>query len=110
MSLKDKKPSERKDHVHNWMPDYSLSEQRCSDRDCHARLISQAEFDARVEEWDAFYKFVTTTDSYRDYMSLRNGLGDRTEIMKRAQARLDKDEYMEKPKIFDPRGGSYIVA
>jgi len=103
MSLKAKQivVQEEEQHVHSWKTSYNRTEQYCA---CGWIRVSEAEYERRIAEWNSYFEYVATTDSYRDYMSMR-GAGStetRQEIVKRAEKRLEADDYAAKPGFPDP--------
>lgn len=97
-------------HVHNWyLTQADISQERC--QGCSYLRVSDAEYSRRVLEWENYFVLVTETDSYRDFMSLKNKTGNVAEVVKRAQERMDRDEYMPKPSFPDPSTWKgYVIA
>jgi hypothetical protein len=99
-------------HIHNWVDGFMIQEKKCG---CGKILVSQAEYDRRVEETNAYYKFVLNSDAYRDNQAMRKAYKEHNmpeikKIMVRVEERLKNGEYTEKLHFPDPESGVYIIA
>lgn len=107
----------KEEHIHNWVNSWDLSEKRC---ECGKLLVSREEYERRTEEYNNYFAWVTTTDSYKDYQAIRdifrqvreggdfkNFMG---EILKAVDERLLQDDYQaRRPRFPDPSTNIYEI-
>lgn len=98
-------------HNHHFVEGYDASEMVCSDPTCKARLLSNEEYNRRVEEWESYYAMCRTTPHYFVFKEMSEAFKrhDKARIaIAYEKAKNLKEDYLPKPNFFDPRGGNYI--
>jgi hypothetical protein len=110
---KPKLQEEKQEHKHRWI-EGGQNTWYCDQDDCRLVRITQDEYDRRIEEWDNYYQFVQTTESYQDFVAMRKAFFERNKpeidlIIKRAKERLEANNYHAKPNFADPRDRKYEI-
>lgn len=100
-------------HMHLWQPSHRTDDRKEKKCSCGRFLVTPEEIESREAEWNDYFKLVTTTPSYLDFMKSRNASKDeKIEIAKRATERIVEDDYLPKPNFPDPIGQAwrYVVS
>jgi len=99
-------------HKHSWIF-AGYDQNRCL---CGALQISEAEEDKRNEEWRAFDAMVRETESYKEWFEMRTAFRAKPrdmatihEIVKKADKRLEENNYLPHPKFPDPATFPYVL-
>lgn len=95
----------KEEHHHKWVMQPDYGSYRCV---CGGFALSEKEHDRRVEEYDNYYQIVRQTDTYQDFLAMREAYNTRnrkqmSEISVRVKERLKADDYLPKPSFLDPR-------
>ena len=126
LKKKTVKVIEEFEHVHSWKAGANQSYQSCA---CGKILVSQAEYDRRVDEWDNYLDLLAETEAYKDFLRLKrlfrvkkmvdpnHALPEKEQqqwdlLMARIKQRSATRDYMPKPHFPDPGscGFAYVVA